>query len=567
MAQALRRIMGAIMDNKTCLSVMLRGERVRNEKKHFFRRFSTPLRAVLPIVLVMLTSAASRAIAAQEATGGNKTSPGRPNILWIGVDQMRFDTPGCNGNLICRTPNIDRLAGEGIRFTNAYTNCCLCTPARASMLTGLFAFKHGIGTNCDLYHSMARELPHPEMLLHRRLQAQGYRCGFLGKWHVGAEKGPANYGFEGMNLAGYGDIVRYTGFQQYLEAAHLSYGPVDKPVFGNPKNKTLLAGIWDGPTESTTARYLANRTIDLLNRYAADERPFFIDCQFWGPHPPYLPSREFAGRHDREAIRPWPNSNDDLKGKPASVQRFRTSFYRKLPQDWYGWRELVGLYYDYTSMIDQEIGRILDRLSQLGLAGNTIVIFEADHGDMTGSHGLFDKGFMYQEAFRIPLIVRWPAKSRGPRTSDELVYNMDIFPTLLDALDQTDLGLDGRSFLPIIEGKPLPEPRDAIYLEFHGIRYLYSQRALVTKEGYKYIFNAGDFDEFYDLNKDPDELNNVIDSAEYEDKISTVRERLKAASARAGDPIQDDIAKMFGDWEKLSGQHEAAAMIEGRKKE
>lgn len=554
------------MGNRICLHSNRKTACARTEGGLRCRRPRGLPRTIRLVASAALLSAASALIAAESGTAGGRPPTVRPNILWIGVDQMRFDTPGCNGNRVCQTPNIDRLAAEGVRFTNAYTTCCLCTPARASMLTGMFAFKHGMGTNCDLYHSLARELPHPEMLLHRRLQAQGYRCGFLGKWHVGTEKGPADHGFEGMNLAGYGDIVKYEGFQEYLEKANLSYGPVANPVFGNRNGKTLLAGIWDGPTKSTTASYLAGRAIDLLNQYAADGRPFFINCQFWGPHPPYLPSREFAGRHDRQAIEPWASYRDDLKSKPASVRRFRTDFYRTLPRDWSGWQETVGLYYDYTSMIDQEIGRILDRLSQLGLADSTIVVFEADHGDMIGSHGLFDKGFMYQEAFRIPLIVRWPAGSRTVRVSDELVYNMDIFPTILDALGKADPKLDGRSFLPVIEGRPIPEPRDAIYLEFHGIRYLYSQRALITKDGYKYIFNAGDFDEFYDLNRDPAELDNVIGSAEYQERIAEVRERLKAAAARSGDPIQDDIAKMFGDWEMLSGQHEAAAMIEGRKK-
>lgn len=505
--------------------------------------------------LVLLTAGVAR---------GRDAGP--PNILWIGVDQLRFDTPGCNGNRVCRTPHIDRLAGEGVRFTRAYTNCCLCTPARASMLTGRFAFRHGMGTNCDLYHSLARELPQPEMLLHRRLQQRGYRCGFVGKWHVGADKGPGDYGFEGMNLAGYGDIVRDPAFLRHLERANLRFGAASRPVFGNPGRKTLLAGVWDGPAESTPAHYVADFTIDLLNRYAADGRPFFLDCQFWGPHPPYLPSRRHAGLHDRDAIGPWVNLRDDLRGKPASVRRFRTDFYRSLPEDWVGWRELIGLYYDYTAMIDEEIGRILERLGGLGLADNTIVVFEADHGDMAGSHGLFDKGFMYQEAFRIPLVVRWPARCRTARTCDDFVYGMDIFPTILDALGEPDGSLDGRSFLAALEGRPLPRPRDAIYLEFHGIRYLYSQRAVVTRAGHKYIFNAGDFDEFYDLNRDPGELRNVIDVPEYRDAVSFARRRLEAAAAEAGDPIRDDIAKMFGDWENLSGQHEAAAMIDGQRK-
>ncbi len=520
-------------------------------------------RAILCLWLALLSFWVGSASGTQ--SNNSASTPDRPNILWIGTDQLRFDALGCNGNPISRTPTLDRLASQGVNFTRAYTTCCLCTPARASMFTGRFAFKHGMGSNCDMYHPLARELPHPEMLLHTRLQKLGYRCGFAGKWHVGEKKGPVDYGFEGMNLPGYGDIVHSAGYQQYLKDKGLTYGAVKNPVFGNAEDKTLLGGIWDGPTESTTSYYLADYTIDLLNKYAAGGKPFFVTCQFWGPHPPYLPSREFAGRHDRTAIQPWINFADDLKGKPASVRRFRTDFYRTLPRDWTGWRELVGLYYDYLSMIDQQIGRILQRLDQLGLAENTIVILTADHGDMAGSHGLFDKGFMYQEAFRIPLIVRWPARCRSAKVCDGLVYNMDLFPTILDALGQPDAALDGNSFLNALDSKALTNSRDAIFVEFHGIRYLLSQRALVTRDGFKYIFNAGDFDECYDLNKDPGELSNVIDSSDYRAVVTRLRDRLKEAAAQSRDPIQDDIAKMFGDWKNLSGQHEAAAMIKGQK--
>jgi len=513
------------------------------------------------LALAILSLIVSQGLPAAQVVSNAK----RPNILWIGFDQFRADALGCQGNPVCQTPNLDRLASQGVRFSNAYTTCCLCSPARASMLTGKFAFKHGMGTNCDLYQSLARELLHPEMLLHPRLKALGYNLGYVGKWHIDADKAAADFGFEGFGPPGYGNIEKRPEFLKYLKDAGLSFGAVKNPIFGNAKNKTLLGGEWDGPVETTPGYFVAERTIGLLNKYAKQGKPFFLDCQFWGPHPAYLPSREFLRRHDRAALKPWVNWDDDLKGKPASVVRFRSGFYRQLPKDWSGWRELVGLYYDYITMFDQQVGRILERLEKLGLADNTIVVVEADHGDMTGSHGLFDKGFMYQEAFRIPLIVRWPARCKRPAVCNELVYNMDIFPTILDALGQPDETLDGKSFLSVLDGKPAAN-RDAIYLEFHGIRYLYSQRALVTHDGYKYIFNAGDFDEFYDLNNDPGELTNRIDAPEYRATVARLRERIKRAAAETRDPIQDDIAKMFGDWENLSGQFEASGMIHGQGK-
>jgi arylsulfatase A-like enzyme len=489
----------------------------------------------------------------------------RPNILWIGVDQMRHDTPSCAGNPVCRTPAIDRLAREGIRFTRAYTPCCLCSPARASMLTGRFAFHHGMGTNCDLYHALASELPDPKMLLHYRLMERGYRCGFVGKWHVGARIGPAEYGFEGMSIPGYGDVKTYPGYEAYLRKAGLSYGPVKNPIYGNPGGKTLLAGRWNGPEASTPACYLAEYAIQMLDGFAASGRPFLLVCQFWGPHSPHLPSPEFAGRSNRALIQPWVNFLDDYRDKPAALRRFRRDFYRSLPADWSGWREIVGLYYDYTAMIDRQIGRLLDRLHELRIDRETIVVFESDHGDMLGSHGgLFDKGFMYEENYRVPMIVRWPGHVAADRTSDELVYNMDILPTILDIVGHPDETLDGISLRPILEGRDLPRRREAIYLEFHGIRSLSSQRAVVTGGGDKYIFNAQDDDEFYDLRRDPGELTNRIASTEYTAGVERARRLLQEAAARARDPIADYIAKLFGDWENLSGQFEAAAPVTGR---
>ncbi|MFB0545507.1 MAG: sulfatase-like hydrolase/transferase, partial [Anaerolineae bacterium] len=480
-------------------------------------------------------------MARNRATLSPGSTPDRPNILWIGVDQMRYDTPGCYGNPICTTPHIDRLASEGVVFTNAYTPCSLCTPARASMFTGFYAFKHGMGTNCDMYHALASELPNPESLLHHRLKALGYRCGYAGKWHAGTRLGPVDHGFEGMNLPGYGDLKQEPGFQRYLQENDLTYGPVQDPIYGNPGQKTLLAGRWNGPVESTPTYYLTDYTVRLLDRFAAEGQPFFLTCQFWGPHPPYLPSPELAGWHDRRAIPPWINFDDDHQGKPESVRRCRANFYRLLPDEWSDWQEIVGLYYDFTVLVDAQIGRILARLDQLGLAEDTLVIFVSDHGDMIGSHGgLFDKGFMYEEAHRVPLIVRWPARFRSSTKRSELVYNMDLMPTILDILGQPDESLDGQSLLPYLEGTPAPGgDRQAIYLEFHGLRYLYSQRALVTRDGYKYIFTPGDQDEVYDLNQDPGELRNLVEVEAYQEKVESLRWQLMQTAAQVGDPIRD----------------------------
>lgn len=471
-----------------------------------------------------------------------------------------------------QTPNLDRLRAQSVLFHNAYSPSSLCTPSRGSMFTGRFAFKHGMGTNCDMYHALARELPQPDQLLHTRLQKTGYRTGFTGKWHVGTKLGPGDYGFEGMSLPGYGDLRQDEGYQQYLAENDLSYGPILKPHYANLNQQTLQAGIWNGPLESTTTYYLANYSLDLLDDFAQTYRennqPFLLTCQFWAPHGPALPSPEFAGLHDRAAIPQPDNWPDDYSDKPRRYQRLVNSFYAKLPQTWADWQEIIGLSRDYMTLVDGQIGRLLNRLDELGLTDNTIILFTSDHGDMQGNHGLQDKGYMYQEAHRVPLMARLPGQPNG-RERNQLVYNMDIFPTILDALGQNaDDELDGQSFLPYLDenGANLPG-RDELYLEFHGIRYLRTERGLITRDGLKYIFNPADDDELYDLNDDPAEMKNLLAEDGHHSRTGELRQRLIKISRQYDDPVQDCISKWYGQWVNASGQPDVSSMyvVEDRK--
>jgi len=374
------------------------------------------------------------------------------------------------------------------------------------------------------------------------------------------------YGFEGLSVPGYGDLRQEPEFQQYLAENNLSYGPLNKPIFGNPDQKTLLAGQWNGPLESTPTYFLTNYTLDLLDDFAEsyrqDGQPFFLTCQYWAPHPPYLPSPEYVGRHDRQAIPEWINFRDDYRGKPRSLNRFRRDFYQALPDAWAEWQEIVGLAYDFTTMVDEQIGRLLTRLDELGLCRETLVIFTSDHGDMAGSHGgLFDKGFVYDEAHRVPLIVRYPALEASGIVRDELVYNMDIMPTIFDLIGHNlGDGVNGQSLKPFLTGERVSgSGREAIYLEFHGIRCLHTQRALVSRTGFKYIFNPVDEDEFYDLNSDPGELRNLIEEIAYQAEIKTMQRWLIETADEAGDPVQNYAAKLFGDYSLLAAQPDVSA--------
>lgn len=489
----------------------------------------------------------------------------RPNVLWIGVDQIRFDTLGINGNSCCKTPSLDKLAGDGVNFSRAYTSCTLCSPARASMFTGLYAFKHGMGTNCDMYHSLSAELTDPSLLLHPRFQKAGYRCAYAGKWHVGTNKGPGDFGFEGMNLPGYGNVRQSEDFKNYLRDRGVSYDPVPE-IYLNDNEQTLAAGRWGGPQESTPAHYLADYTMDLMDNYTSGDQPFFVTCQFWGPHGPHMPSDEFYGMHNPEDLPEWENFRDDLSEKPNRIKRERDDFYQQHPKQWEEARKIAALYYDCTAMMDHEIGRILDWMEEHDLLENTIVVFSTDHGDMTASHGgLMDKGLLYQEAQHIPLIFYWKGHFSAAAPED-LSMNMDIMPTLLDFCGlELPANMDGISLKPAILGQENRRVRDAVLMEFHGLRFLYSQRAIVDKDNWKYIFTPGDYDEVYNLNDDPWEMHNLAETSAASAKIEELRRTLRILTAEYEDPLRDCVSKFFGIWHTGSGQLDATKFFDDKR--
>lgn len=476
------------------------------------------------------------------------------NVLLIGVDQMRSDVAGPGKTVPAVTPNLDRLYAESANFTRAYSSCPLCSPARASMFTGDYAFKHGMGTNCDMYHSLSTELTDPSRLLHLKLKDAGYRTGFIGKWHVGTERGPKDFGFEGMDLAGYGNVALSPEFLAYLDREGLSY-TVEPTIFLNPDRQTMLAGEWRGPVASTPSHYLTERTIELLASYADAGTPFFATVQYWDPHQPHLVADEFRGVTDRDNIRPWCNFHDDLCDKPRRVRRERDDFYRLHPRTEDEVIAYIGQYCDHIAQLDAQIGRLLDWLQRAGLADDTLVIFTSDHGDMTGAHGgLIDKGLLYEEAIRIPLLFSHHDIDAGDRP--QLALNMDILPTVLDLLGLQPPNRHAESLKHALTSLD-HVGRDALLIEYHGLRFLYSQRALVTADGLKYIFTPGDDDELYDLRNDPDECNNLADDPAYAEHVTELRQRMIRATAYYDDPLRDCVSKFNGIWNTGSGQFDA----------
>ena len=424
------------------------------------------------------------------------------------------------------------------------------------MFTGDYAFRHGMGTNCDMYHALGTELAEPDRLLHTQLLDSGYQCGFVGKWHIGIIKTPADYGFQGDVPAGYGNLAKTEGFRRYLAENNLSYS-VEPTLFFNPDEQTMAAGRWRGPVESTQCYYQTLQAIEMLDRFAQADQPFFVSLQYWDPHGPHLIPDDFWQHTDRDALKPWANFHDDLSGKPARVKRERDDFYRSHPRTAAEVVDYIGLYCDHVALLDSQIGRLLEYLRATGRIDDTLVVFTSDHGDMAGSHGgLIDKGLPYEEAMRVPMVFSHPSLPHA--RLDNLALNMDIQPTAFGLMGVDCGARHARDLSAEITGAG-NDRRTHLLAEYHGLRFLYSQRILVSDDGWKYVFSPGDYDELYDLNTDPGEMQNLVDAPDAQAKLAEMRAALMVETARFGDPLRDCVAKFNGQWNTGSGQFDATA--------
>ena len=483
------------------------------------------------------------------------------NILLIGVDQLRADVVGPNKAVSVHTPHIDQLISTGASFSRAYSSCPLCTPARASMYTGNYAFTHGMGTNCDMYHALAKELPEPATLLHHSLLEHHYRCIHMGKWHVGVESGPQAFGFEGLESSGYGNVTTSPDYLAYLDEHGYAY-QIEPTLYFNENEKTMAAGHWQGPMESTPCHYLTTRTCQFLEELADSDQAFFLNLQYWDPHGPHLLPEEYYGKTDRNIIRAWTNFADDLADKPVRIKRERDDFYRLHPRSEEEVIEYIGLYCDHVAMLDAQIGRLLVKLNEVGLQESTLIVFTSDHGDMTGSHGgLIDKGLLYEEAMRVPLVFNHASVTPGVKT--ELALNMDALPTAMSLSGIPISATQAMDLKPLLNNEKTPG-REYLLSEFHGLRFLYSQRMLVSDDGWKFIFTPGDHDELYNLNADPCELRNLLTieppvSSEITVRLNLMRNALVEEMTRFGDPLRDCAAKFQGNWSLQSNQFDVTS--------
>ena len=463
----------------------------------------------------------------------------RPNILVVMTEHQQGRTidPDCP----CRMPNVkERIAGEGLRFEFGYTPNALCSPARASFFTGLYPSVHGMYNN---YHSMP--VIHGGLfpgvrLFSENLKKAGYNLSFVGKWHVSGEKGPGDYGWNvpkgqtswdggplgfpkpgsrsrryrepPKNLKRYA-IIRRNGWPDYIVYGTRPGKPEDMLDF---KRGKIAAGE--------------------IRRLSKEGKPWILYVGLTEIHDPYIVVEPYASMYDPEEVPLPENYYDSLEDKPAIYRRMRKQLWDQLSEEQI--REAIAYYWGLCTMNDDVVGMLLDALEDAGVEDNTLVLFTADHGDQVGGHGLFLKGVLpFEESYRIPMAVRWPNVIKPKTTCSEFVTLCDFAPTFCELAGAEPLNqCHGRSLLPIFKGSVPEDWPKSFYGQFLGTEYYYTQR-IIRDRRYKYVFNAFDFDELYDLQNDPYEMKNLAFNPKYED----VKKRLIEEMWRWAEKTDDII--------------------------
>jgi len=472
------------------------------------------------------------------AAQGNAGGLGKiKNILVLMVDQQRIDSIGCYGNDVVKTPNLDRLAKNGIRFNNTYTPSPVCTAARASFQSGMWPHKHRMifnTGNAQTKGGVDDPLPGTRFFS-ETLVEENWNCAHVGKWHIGRKNNkPEHYGYDKSltYYPGYGYPSKHPHYLDYMkelgvDGFNLSWERRD------PTGYRPYAGLQEGPQAASIPGYLASQTLDVIDRYTKEDKPFFIGCNFWGPHAPYNITKKHLEMYRDKDIKPWPNWDCDLSDKPGVITRYGEYW----KSGWFNEKdlsEMIGEYYGYITLIDEECGRILDSLEEKGQLDETLVIYTSDHGSSVGSYLYWDKGFgMYDCITRVPMIISHP--SIKPGVSDAFVTLNDLAPTILEAGNCPVHEMDGRSLMPILTGEKDAVREDYIITEHHGHQQVFWQR-MVRTPTFKYIFNPTSRDEFYDLVNDPWETKNIIKTANSE-QLAWAKNKLIEWMEETGDQL------------------------------
>lgn len=429
----------------------------------------------------------------------------RPNILFLMADQMQARV--LEQDHVCQTPCLDRLAAEGVRFTRAYTPNNICSPTRASIMTGLLPHNHGV------LEVLYPQEPHMHVLrpdkehFARRLSEAGYSTGYFGKWHIERTNDLKQFGWQvdgGLSS----ELHKNLREEKMGDAPPLpSCDPavyINEPVGYGPH---LLCGVTDRAAEQRPLGLSTTLALRYLEEAVEDEDPWCCFLSFQEPHDPFICERSFYERYAVLDIPPPLNANDSLEDRPALYRRAQ-GIWQQLSEE--EKREARVCYFASITEVDAQFARVVDFLEKADKLDDTIVVVMSDHGDLLGAHGLFFKDISaFEEVFNVPFIVRGPGVRAGA-LCDGRVGLHDVCPTVLEWAGCAPLAAaDSRSFAELLRKPELAGGEwSRGYAEYYGNRYRLTQK-VVWDGPWKFVFNGFDYDELYNLDADPLEMKNL----------------------------------------------------------
>ena len=470
------------------------------------------------------------------------------NVLLLVSDQQRRDCLGPYGNKVVETPTLDGLAVTGVRFDNMFTPISICTPARACIQTGQLPHHLDMIFNWEFHRCRggALDLPEGTPFFSRDLKKKGWNLAHHGKWHIGDTNRPADTGYEGQYHPGYGFPDKHPHYVEYLKSLGLTGFNLENMVNhpGGP-SRHQYGGEQKGGREASIPAYLAQETIASIKKFSREDRPFFVSTNFWGPHSPFRIPAEYLNMYmDRlDEIEPWPNCDADLSRKPAIIRIQGQDLFQAGWMDEKAQRQMIARYYGYVTLIDHEMGRIIQALKDEGVHDETLIIYTTDHGSSLGSYGMWDKGFgMYDCFFHIPMIISHPGI--GPGVCNAVVDLCDLAPTFREVAGcEPNPELDGFSLLPLLRRETEAVRNDYYCASHWGHQFPFWQRMMRTNKA-KYIWNVTDKDEFYDLEKDPWEMINIIDQVD-KNQLKDMQYKLYRWLRDTNDPSKNYAVKLM----------------------
>jgi arylsulfatase A-like enzyme len=446
-------------------------------------------------------------------SGAEKSeSAARPNVVIIFTDDQRWDAMGCAGHPFLKTPNIDRIAREGARFANAFCTTSLCSPSRASMLSGLYAHRHGVLNNFTDYPAGLPSYP-------KRLQESGYETAYIGKWHMGEGRDDPRPGFD-------------------YWMSHQGQGNYFDTTFNINGKRELLKGY--------ITHRITEKAVDWIRKPHA--KPFCLLLGHKAPHGPFVPEPKYEHALDGVEMKRPATAKDTGDGKPDWVRQ-RVTTWHGIDGPIYkacglaGYEEFMRAYYGTILSVDDSVGQVYAALKEAGVLDRTLLVFTTDNGFLAGEHGAIDKRAMWEDSIRVPYLVRYPPLVRGPRVVNEMILHLDLAPSVLQICGARPLEeVHGMSWKRLLQGDPSGWRKAWIYQYDYEKEFPYTPNVRgIRTDDWKYIhYPHGDGGpdrwkaELYNLKDDPLETSNLIDDPGSAGKLKELRESMAKLRKETG---------------------------------